>query len=407
MQRRQFLIGTGTLAMTLASSTARGAAHPFAELEDFIAKEAEARHIPGVAACIIRDDAIVWSHAYGVADIARKVPMTFDALQNIGSISKTFTTTALMQLKEAGRIDLDADVNTYLPFTIRNPNHPDMAITLRHLLTHVSSLGDGISYANLYACGDPKIALGDWLRDYFTPGARFYDAKENFQTWKPGETWDYCNLAFGVLAYVVERVSGEDFAAYCRRTIFAPLKMTQTNWYLRDIDMKRHLTPYTWVEDGKPRGPTWGGLPQGVIREDGPTFGRTLENGYQPNCPYNHPNFPDGFLRSSLNGLSRYLRAYLAGGAFEGGRILKPETIAEMLTVQTTSAKGRNQGLTWYADEKIGGALSWGHGGNDPGINTDVRMLPEKGLAAIVMTNTNGIKPQDFTHTIMEAAVRA
>jgi CubicO group peptidase (beta-lactamase class C family) len=405
MKRRAFLISAGALAMTFGSANGRANGSKFAALEAFIAKEALARHIPGVTACVIRGGEIVWSCAFGQADIERKVPMSLDALQNIGSISKTFTTTALMQLKEAGRVDLDADVNTYLPFTIRNPNHPDIPITLRQLLTHVSSLRDGISYAHLYACGDPKISLGDWLRDYFTPGARFYSPTENFQTWKPGETWDYCNLAFGVLAYVVEQVAGEDFAAYCKRNIFAPLKMTETSWYLRDIDAKRHLVPYTWVENGKPRGPTWGGLPQGVIRKSGPTFDQTLENGYQPNCPYNHPNFPDGFLRSSLNGLSRYLRAYLAGGSFEGGHILRSETIAEMLTLQLTSAKGRQQGLTWYADEKIGDLPSWGHGGSDPGINNDVRLIPSRQLAAIVMTNTNGIKPADFTHAFMQVAV--
>jgi CubicO group peptidase (beta-lactamase class C family) len=76
-----------------------------------------------------------------------------------------------------------------------------------------------------------------------------------------------------------------------------------------------------------------------------------------------------------------------------------------MLTVQLTTPKKRNQGLTWYGDEMVGGALAWGHGGSDPGINTDIRMLPEQKLAAIVMTNTNGIKPQDFTRTFLEAAV--
>lgn len=406
MERRQFLIGAGALAMTLASN-ARAAASAFAELEAFIAKEATARHIPGVAACIIRDGDIVWSHAYGFADLERKVPMSLDALQNIGSISKTFTTTALMQLKEAGRIDLDADVSTYLPFPIRNPKHPDIVITLRQLLTHTASLRDGIAYAKLYACGDPQLSLAEWLKAYYTPGARFYDAEENFHPWKPGEKWDYCNLASGVIAYIVELVSGEPFDAYCRRTIFGPLKMAETNWYLRQIDKSRHLTPYTWVENGKPRGPTWGGLPQGIIREGGPTFDQKLDDGYQANCPYNHPNFPDGFLRSSLNGLSRYLRAYLADGAFQGGRILRPETVAETLTVQMTSPNGRAQGLTWYADEKIADEPSWGHGGSDPGINNDVRILPGRKLATIVMTNTNGIKPQDFTHAFMQAAVSA
>jgi CubicO group peptidase (beta-lactamase class C family) len=402
MRRREVLVGAGALAMSLAA--ARGAGRGFAALEDFIAKEAAARHIPGVAACLIREGDIIWSHTFGFADLERRVPMSLDALQNIGSISKTFATTALMQLKEAGRIDLDADVGTYLPFRLRNPKFPDDVITLRQLLTHVSSLRDGISYAHLYACGDPKITLGDWLRDYFTPGARFYDAKENFQTWKPGATWDYCNLAFGVVAHVVERMAGEDFAAYCRRTIFAPLKMAETNWYLRDVDMTRHVTPYTWVENGKPRGPTWGGMAQGVIRESGPTFDRPLDNGYQANCAYHHPNYPDGFLRSSLNGLSRYLRAYLGAGAFEGGHILREATVREMLTLQLTN-KRRRQGLTWYADEDAGGAPAWGHSGSDPGINTDVRVLPGAKLAAIVMTNTNGIKPADFTHTFLRAAV--
>jgi CubicO group peptidase (beta-lactamase class C family) len=280
-------------------------------------------------------------------------------------------------------------------------------VTLRQLLTHVSSLRDGASYAKLYACGDPKMSLGDWLRDYFTPGGRFFDAGENFQTWKPGASWDYCNLAYGVVAYVVESVSGETFASHCRRGIFEPLGMAETGWYLDQIDASRHLVPYTWVQGGKPRGPTWGGLPQGVIREGGPTFDAKLEDGYQANCAYNHPNFPDGFLRSSMNGLSRYVRAYLAGGTFEGGRILRPETVAEVLSVQLTTPKGRKQGLTWYADEEIADALSWGHGGSDPGINTDVRLLPGRELATIVMTNTNGIKPQDFTGTFLQAAVSA
>ena len=152
-----------------------------------------------------------------------------------------------------------------------------------------SSLRDGISYAKLYACGDPKMSLADWLKDYFTPARGSTTPKENFQTWKPGETWDYCNLAFGVIAYVVERVSGEPFAAYCRRTIFEPLKMAETNWYLREIDA--HATPDALHlgRERKAARTDWGGLPQGVIREGGPTFDQKLENGYQPNCAYNHP----------------------------------------------------------------------------------------------------------------------
>jgi CubicO group peptidase (beta-lactamase class C family) len=146
-------------------------------------------------------------------------------------------------------------------------------------------------------------------------------------------------------------------------------------------------------------------MPQGVIRSGGPTFDLALPDGYQANCAYNHPNFPDGFLRSNASDLSRYLGAYLAGGVFEDARVLRHETVDEMLTVQLTSSKGRRQGLVWYADEDVAGEPSWGHGGSDPGINNDVRFLRGRRLAAIVMTNTNGIKPQDFSRALLQAAV--
>jgi CubicO group peptidase (beta-lactamase class C family) len=173
---------------------------------------------------------------------------------------------------------------------------------------------------------------------------------------------------------------------------------------LADVDLEQHVVPYTWVEDSVARGPRWGGIPLGVIREDGPTLDATLMDGYQDNCVYNHPNYPDGFLRTSVNQLSVYARAYLNGGEFAGRRILKSSSIAAMLTNQNIPGN-RTQGLTWYADEEMQDELQWGHGGSDPGSNTDMRLLPAQGVGAIVFANTNGITPTEISEQLLELAL--
>jgi CubicO group peptidase (beta-lactamase class C family) len=372
-------------------------------LDAFIRAKMERDRIPGVAACVFSADGIRWIGTYGWADIERRVRMTADAIQNICSISKTFTTTALMQLWESGKFQLDDDVNGYLPFEVRNPNHASAKITFRHLLTHRSSIRDGSSYARRYACGDPRMSLGEWLQSYFVAGGADYDRKENFHPFAPGGGWDYCNVAYGLTAFLAERIGGAPFAAQCRDRIFAPLEMPETSWYLADIDTTRHVIPYTYIApDGKVRGPSWGGVDQGVIREPGATG--KLAAGMQPNCLYNHPNFPDGFLRTSVVQLSRYARAYLGEGKLGARRILSERAVRELLAEQFSEGQ-RVQGLTWYASTRnIRGHRAWGHGGSDPGINTDLRIIREEAIGAIAFMNTNGVRPDEITHKMLELA---
>jgi CubicO group peptidase (beta-lactamase class C family) len=386
------------------------------EIDGFVWERMARDHIPGVAACIIDRQQIVWSECYGWADLERRVPMSLSGIQNVASISKTVTSTAIMQLQERGLLGLHDDINEYLGFAVRHPAAPDQPITVQKLLTHTSAIADGNAYGQLYACGDPQLSLDRWLREYFVPGGQYYDADGNFHSWLPAdEKFEYCNLAYGLLARIVETVSGTPFPEYCRLSIFAPLGMRSTSWRIADIDDARHVVPYTWVEDGVARGPDWGGVPLGAIQQDGPTLRTPLAEGFVANCVYGHPNYPDGFLRTSVDDLSRYLRAYLNGGAFAGHRVLERGTVQAMLSTvlvhDSTDAAGqpqrRHQGLNWMSSVRLGDALAWGHGGSDPGINTDMRILPEAGIGAIVFTNTNGSIPWDITHKLLEVALRA
>ena len=205
-------------------------------------------------------------------------------------------------------------------------------------------------------------------------------------------------MAYGLLAFLVEIISGVAFAEYCTVNIFEPLGMTQTSWYLADVEASRHAAPYTLVESGEARGPAWGGIPLGVVRDErNPT---ELEDGFHANCLYNHPNFPDGFLRTSVRQIARYLQAYLNGGTLNGVTILQEATLSEMWREQLVH-ESRVQGLTWYAQKSDEHELYWGHGGSDPGINTDVRLRLSDSTAAIVFTNTNGILPSEATEQIM------
>ena len=372
------------------------------EIDAFIRERMATYSIAGVAACVVKDDRMVWSNTYGFADLERQIPMNLDWVQNICSISKTFATTALMQLWEQGRFQLDDDVGDYMSFPVRNPSHPDVPITFRLLLTHQSSIRDGEWYGRGYQCGDPAVSLAEWIEGYLQPGGRFYDADENYQTWPPGDRWEYNNVAFGLVGYLVEQISGELFTDYCREHIFEPLDLNETSWYLADIDLSRHVVPYTYVEGDEIRSPTWGGRPLGVILEgSGSTV--PVGDGHHASCAYNHPNFPDGFLRTSVRQLSRFARAYLNGGILDGQRILRERTIREMFQPQLQGGLG-SQGLTWYTSPQVRERDVWGHGGSDPGINTDIRLLPEEGIAAIVFINTWGGNPSQMTRRLLEEA---
>ena len=416
MNRRLFLQRSGALAVLAAGGRvlAEGAMPSLGEeatrrLVDFISKEMSVRHIPGLSACLVhRDGRVLWSRNFGYANLATKEAMSFNHLQNVASISKTIVTLAAMQQVESGLMSLDDNINRYLPFQLQHPKHPNQELTVRMLMRHESAIRDGSVYSRNYACGDPRMSLGVWVREYFEKGGIFYEADENFAPSAPGERYEYANTSFGLLGHIVERTSGLSLPDYCERNIIAPMGLTGTAWMLSDLDTEKHSVPYTWVEGGKLRGSTWGGIPLGVIRPDGPTYGERLADGYHNNCLYNHPNYPDGFLRMSMVDATQWARLWLGNGRIDGVRMLKEETVQQMFTDESAGPDaGSLQGLTWHSGHELGGMRLWGHDGSDPGVATSLLLAKEAGLAAIVFSNTDGITPSDFTVQILREGLMA
>lgn len=352
--------------------------YDYSEVDAFIGSELGSGRTPGIAVCVVRGERVEWTAGYGYSDIANGIPMSPATIQNIASISKTITATAVMQLWEEGRFRLDDDVSDYLPFAVRNPGFPEIPITIRQLLTHRSSITDGPAYDASYACGDPSMSLMDWLQAYFDPAGSFYDASGNFLAWKPGtpeppkEPRPYSNLAFGLLGGLVETVARVPFVEHVRQRIFDPLSMSDTGWYLTAIDRQRHAVPY-----GK-------ALDPGLAAPEGPRAGQSTGAGYHPHCLYSFINFPDGLLRTSTLDLSKFLRAYIGRGEFDAVRILEEATVDSMLT-----ASRDGQGLCW-SRTRSGSDEIWGHGGSDPGVRTVMQFSSRHRVGVIVFSNYDG-----------------
>ena len=186
-----------------------GPAEP-TSLDRFILEGMKESRIPGLAAAVVKDGKLHWTGSYGWANMRDKKPVNDQTLFQLASISKTITATAVMQLVEQDRIALDADINSLLPFPLRNPRHPEIPITLRQLLTHTSSLRDnwGVLEGTWVQDRDFPHSLAESMARYFTPGGRYYSRGKNFYEWAPGSKSRYSNVAFAMVAFIAQTRAG-------------------------------------------------------------------------------------------------------------------------------------------------------------------------------------------------------
>lgn len=345
-----------------------------ASVDEVVQQRMEDGGMVGVGAAIIVDKKIVWMNGYGFADKEHAIAFTPDTVMNIGSISKTFTGAALMRAVQEGKVSLDEDINSYLPFKVINPHFPDQPITLRQLATHTSGILDRPSvYESTYHYGgDTPEALGDFLQSYFSRDGKHY-SNDNFLKTKPGTHREYSNIAAGLAGYIVELAVGEKLNVYTRRHIFAPLQMSNSGWFLSEIPPAKHARLY---------------VAQGVRI---------------PIPLYEGTTYPDGGVRTSVSDLAKFFIALLNDGKYGGARILDKKSVDEMLRFQYTSAN-KPENVNLQGEDSVNSGIFWatkfdvtkiGHNGSDPGVRTIMLADPNKEIGVILFTNTS--MPEEAT----------
>ena len=275
-------------------------------IDSIILAKMDQYHFPGLQACIVKNDSIIWKGVYGYADISSNKLVTDSTLFYLASLSKPVTGTAIMQLWEEGLFGLDDDINNYLPFSVRNPSYPNNSITFRMLLTHTSGIVDNWSVLDpLVTWGmDYPDSLGSFINNYLTPGGNHYTSN-NWSVYAPGSKYLYSNVGITIIGLLVEILADTSFENYCQDSIFLPLGMNETSWFLANLNPNHIATPYIY---------------SGV--------------NYTPNQHWGEPIFPGIQLRTSATQLSNFLSMFIQMGKFQNTIMLDSSTVALMTTVQ-------------------------------------------------------------------------
>ncbi|MHA2400342.1 MAG: serine hydrolase domain-containing protein [Promethearchaeota archaeon] len=310
--------------------------------------------IPSLAAGIVSNESVIWARGFGEQP-------DLDTVYMIGSITKTFTATAILQLKERNLINLDGNISNYLPFDVAHPDYPGTAITIRMLLTHTSGLQTNLYWSleyyfdnqtidwineNLDLGGDivkwtHRPTLEEFLNGSLNPAGPYYNSY-NWYT-HPGTTFHYSNAGFQLLGYLVQQVANQSLADYVQENIFDPLNMSNSGYYYSDF-IEKHAIPYEWY------------------------------NGSNMEYPlYNINVTGAGSIRSSVLDMAKYMITYLNQGDYTETQLLNPGTVELMHSIQIPFSGTSTEGF-----EYVGYGLGWnlfsgdrkGHGGATPGYSS-------------------------------------
>ncbi|NOU48172.1 MAG: serine hydrolase [Bacteroidales bacterium] len=328
------------------------------ELDRVVDSEFKRLLMPGLACLAVKDDSVVYLGLRGYANRDEKKAFTNQTRMLIASISKTVTMTAIMQLYEKGLVNLDTDINQYLPFQVRNPDYSEYPITVRMLLTHTSSISDAgymPSIYYLFGYVDYPETLMSFEENYLTLAGSNY-TKKNFSNSKPGEVYDYSNVGAALIACLVEHVTNTGFNDYCKQNIFEPLGMDKTAWFFSETPKNEIAIPYA----------------DNNITNPSKSF-------------YSYPTYPDGHLITTIEDLSKFMRAFIMDGQYNDFQLLQPQTIDTIMHENISIAAGK-QGLIFY-EHKIGHFVVWGHDGGDPGVSTELYFDREKRVGYIMFNN--------------------
>jgi CubicO group peptidase (beta-lactamase class C family) len=317
-------------------------------LDGLMPAQLEREDIAGAVVAVVKDGHILFAKGYGYSDMSKRMPVTPDStLFRIGSISKLSTWTAVMQLSEQGKLDLNRDVNDYLDFKI--PPAFGKPITLRNLMTHTAG-------------------FEDTDKDLFVEDAQRMNSLEHYvknhipeRIFPPGTVPAYSNYGAALAGYIVQRVSGEPFEQYIAVNIFTPL------------EMKRSTFVQPLPEDLKP----------------------IMSNGYKLASSAPKPfefveAFPAGSVSTTALDMCNFMIAHLQNGRFGSVQILRPET-AILMHSRAFGADDRMDGMAYgFYEESANGHRIIGHAGDTERFHSDLHLILDSNVGLFVSYNSAG-----------------
>ncbi len=317
-----------------------------------IRKEMAQNSVQGLSIALVDDQQVVWSEGFGFADTDAGIPATADTIYRIGSVSKLFTTVSALQLAEQGRLDLDSPLKQSIPdFSLRTRFNHAAPITLRSIMTHHS--------------GIPS----DYLKGMWTPQPQPISSlpmliRDEYAAYPPNTVLSYSNLGMSLLGLAVQNISGQEFCSHLQQHLLQPLGMQQTTCAAAISQTASAAKAYSGSKEKQ----------EPPLRD-----------------------IPAGGLNGSVRDMSRFIRMVLAQGELEGQRIIKPETVREMLTPQnSTIALDRSFriGLGWMLGGLGGiniqqaGTVAH-HAGATLYHRAQLVVLPQVKLGVVVLSNTD------------------
>ena len=324
------------------------------------------RGLPGIVVGVVSDQNLVWAKGFGYANVAAKQPMTPATKFRMASHSKLFTATAIMQLREQGKIRLDDPVSKYLPwFQLKPAGDDDGPITIEQLLDHSSGL--------------PREAGAHWTTLEFPTAEEVRKLFAERQAAFPPQTrWKYSNLAYTIAGMVVEQVSGMTWADYLQRNIFDPLGMSASSV---DKNVDGMAVGYTRR------------MPDGTREVYSFTDARGMAAATG--------------LTSNVEDMAKFVSAQFRKGKMGGRQILSTGSLREMHRVRSVENDWTQGTGIGFAVSRVGGKTYVGHGGGYPGYTTQTSIQLDSKVGVIVLTNTNDSNPNEIARQLMNTVGEA
>ncbi|GAB5554324.1 MAG: hypothetical protein Sapg2KO_39150 [Saprospiraceae bacterium] len=335
------------------------------EIKNALLKQQELFDAPGIAFGLIKNDTIIYADAHGVKSRVTAEPMSTSSLFHMASVSKPFVATAIVQLIEQGKIDLEEKLIHYLPYyTMADERYKD--ITIKHMLTHTS--------------GIPNIDDYEWDKPQYDDGAaeRYARSQKNFELdFTPGEQYSYSNPAFDILCDVIAKTSGMTFEDYMKKNIFEPIGMKNSTFFKPEVPENLATQPHV--------------------------LGDSLQITVSEIYPYNRRHAGSSTLHSNVEDMLRWARVYLNKGSIDGKQIFSEESYKLLTSVHSPEGE-RKVCLSWFLGT-INDSEIYNHTGGDTGYATFFGFIPEHKSAVVMMTNTDRFWAANNAASLLKNAV--